>query len=141
MRFVDIVKKHIHTVDLKAGPSSVKTTPLPHSIGVTVDVPYTHSNGVFAFGGKYGVGLLDRKTGEYRLLKEYWTEEEKAVGLPDRMRGNDGGVDSKGRFWVGVMNDPAIVPIGTDGGEFVLAFALFFLFLIRLPVFYTGHRA
>lgn len=39
-------------------------------------------------------------------------------GKEKRMRGNDGAVDSKGRFWVGTMNDPLVVDEpGSEGAS------------------------
>ena len=62
---------------------------------------------------------MNRTTGKYRWIKKYWSEEEnndgKHGGKANRMRGNDGAVDCKGRFWVGTMNDP-LVTDPTDEG-------------------------
>lgn len=74
----------------------------------------------FIFGGKFGYGVCNRNTGEYRWIKKVWSEEEVAAGKPDRFRGNDGGVDSQGRFWVGFMFDPLVSEWSTEGAVFRL---------------------
>jgi sugar lactone lactonase YvrE len=37
-----------------------------------------------------------------------------------RMRGNDGNVDARGRFWAGAMNDPLVTPLTAEGVLFRL---------------------
>ncbi|KAF2020371.1 SGL-domain-containing protein [Aaosphaeria arxii CBS 175.79] len=106
LRFLDIEKCELHTVDLSTGPSSHKTIKMDISMGSTADVEGNDHE--FIFGGKYGYGIANRDTGAYRWIKQVWTDEEVAAGKPDRMRGNDGAVDSQGRFWVGFMNDPMV---------------------------------
>jgi sugar lactone lactonase YvrE len=69
----------------------------------------------FIFGGKFGYGICNRSTGEYRWIKKVWSDDEIADGKPDRMRGNDGAVDSQGRFWVGFMNDPLVAEVKDEG--------------------------
>jgi sugar lactone lactonase YvrE len=60
----------------------------------------------FLFGGKYGVGIAKKDSSEHRYLHRFWNEDEVKDGKPERMRANDGAVDSKGRFWVGTLVDP-----------------------------------
>lgn len=117
LRWVDIVKKHIHTVDLRQGPSSHKRIELPISIGTTANIEGNDDE--FVFGGKAGYGIMDKKTAEWRYIKKMWTEEEAKSGLERRMRSNDGAVDAQGRFWVGTMNDPTVVdePIAEGGSK------------------------
>lgn len=117
LRFVDIVKKKIHFIDLNRGPSSHKQFDLDFNVGTTADIE--GNNEEFVFGGKFGYGLMNRETGESRWLQNMWNDEERkddAGGKPgagknreERMRSNDGAVDVKGRFFVGTMNDPALV--------------------------------
>ncbi|CAK4033446.1 Hypothetical predicted protein [Lecanosticta acicola] len=125
LRFVDIVKEKLHTINLTQGPSSHKQWDLKFSIGCTADIQGNEDE--FIFGGKSGYGLFDRETGEHRIIKDMWTDEErkddgggkpgKGKNLQERMRSNDGAVDSRGRFFVGAMNDPALVGEGfTDEG-------------------------
>ena len=82
------------------------------------------------FGGKSGYGIFNRETGEHRIIKEMWDAAEKADdggGKPgvgktrqERMRSNDGAVDAEGRYYVGAMNDPAVVGGNvTDEGMYV----------------------
>lgn len=107
LRWVDIVKKHIHTVDLAKGPSSHKQIELPISIGTTANIEGNDEE--FVFGGKAGYGVMNKKTAEWRYIRKMWTDEEAQNGLEGRMRSNDGAVDVHGRYWVGAMNDPAVV--------------------------------
>ncbi|CAK1354590.1 unnamed protein product [Cercospora beticola] len=119
LRFVDIVKEKLHTIDLKEGPGSHKEWDLVYSIGTTADIEGEDGSEKFIFGGKSGYGIFDKKTGKMRILKEFWTEAEKkddgggkpgkGSSLAHRMRSNDGAVDTKGRFYVGTMNDPAVL--------------------------------
>ena len=71
---------------------------------------------------------MHRKTGKVRWIKQMWTDAERqddGGGKPGvgknrekRMRSNDGAVDSKGRYWVGTMNDDALVGSNfTDEGR------------------------
>ncbi|KAF4622803.1 hypothetical protein G7Y89_g14222 [Cudoniella acicularis] len=101
LRFVDIKKKRLHTVDLTIGPSSLKTLQLDMPVGVTADIEGVDSSKTILVGGKSGVYTLDRETGKYEFLKRYYDTEER----DERLRSNDGAVDPKGRFWVGTMND------------------------------------
>jgi hypothetical protein len=125
LRFVDVVKKRIYVVDLAVGPSSLKQFDLEASVGITADIEGNDNE--IIVGGKRGYGLFNRTTGEHRLIKEMWNDDERkddGGGKPkvgkhkeDRMRSNDGAVDAKGRFYVGAMNDPALVGEGfTDEG-------------------------
>lgn len=58
LRFVDIVKKKLHTVDLSQGPSSHKQWDLDFSIGTTADIEGNDKE--FLFGGKSGYGVFNR---------------------------------------------------------------------------------
>ena len=88
------------------------------SIGCTADVEGNSEE--FIFGGKYGYGMCNRQTGEYRWIKKVWSDEEAKAGKPDKFRGNDGAVDSGGRFWVGYMFDPMVSELNSDGAVFRL---------------------
>jgi sugar lactone lactonase YvrE len=101
LRFVDIKKKRLHTVDLGVGPSSLRTLQLDMPVGVTADIEGVDSSRKILVGGKSGVSVLDRETGKYELLKKYYDSEEET----ERMRSNDGAVDPMGRFWVATIND------------------------------------
>lgn len=101
LRFVDIKKKHLHTVDLNAGPSSLKTLQLDMPVGVTADIEGVDPAKRILVGGKHGLYVLDRETGKHVLLKRFYDSEEK----DQRLRSNDGAVDPQGRFWIGTMND------------------------------------
>lgn len=111
LRFVDIVKKKLHTVNLTEGPSSHKELDLEYSIGTTADIEGNDDE--FVFGGKLGYGIMHRDSGKMRWIKKMWSDEERKEdggGKPgvgknreERMRSNDGAVDSEGRYWVGAM--------------------------------------
>ncbi|KAH6687395.1 hypothetical protein F5X68DRAFT_207357 [Plectosphaerella plurivora] len=99
LRFVDIKKKRVHTVDLSEGPESVKTIQLDVPIGVTADIEGVSPTEKILVGLKYGVAVLDRKTGAYEYIGKVNDTDN------DRLRGNDGAVDPNGRFWFGTMTD------------------------------------
>lgn len=101
LRFVDIKKKRLHSVDLGIGPSSLKTLQLDMPVGVTADIEGVDPSKKILVGGKHGICILDRETGKYELLKRFYDSEEKDA----RLRSNDGAIDPQGRFWIGTMND------------------------------------
>jgi len=113
LRFFDIVKEKMHTVNLDEGPSSHKTIDLPFSIGTTADIE--GNNDEFVFGGKLGYGIMNKKTGDVRYIKKMWEAQEAQQGKEHRMRSNDGAVDAKGRFFVGTMNDPLVTDPSPEG--------------------------
>lgn len=69
----------------------------------------------FLYGGKYGVGVAQKESSDSRLVKPYWTKEEEIEGKDERMRSNDGAVDSQGRFWTSAMCDPQVTDIASQG--------------------------
>ena len=101
LRFVDIKKKQLHTVDLAIGPTSLKTLQLDMPVGVTANIEGVDPQDRILAGGKSGIYILERKTGKYKLLKRFYDSEEN----DERLRSNDGSVDPQGRFWIGTMND------------------------------------
>ena len=115
LRFVDIVKKHLHTINLDKGVSSHKQTELPISIGTTANIKGNEEE--FVFGGKAGYGIMNKKTEEWRYIKKFWTGDEVKNEKEHRNRSNDGAVDIKGRYWVGTMNDPTVVEEPGPEGE------------------------
>ena len=122
LRFVDIIKKHLHTVDLSIGPKSLKTLQLDMPVGVTADIEGIDSKKKILIGGKSGMYILDRETGKYELLKRFFDSEEK----DERLRSNDGAIDPQGRFWVGTMNDFWVGEPQAEGGSRVFPLAFFF---------------
>jgi sugar lactone lactonase YvrE len=62
LRFVDIVKNKLHTVQLDKGPSSHKQWDLDFSIGTTADIEGNDQE--FIFGGKSGYGLFNREVSD-----------------------------------------------------------------------------
>jgi len=101
LRFVDIKKKQLHTFSLAEGPESLKTLQLDMPVGVTADIEGVDGRERILVGGKHGIAVLERGTGEYKYLNRFYDDQ----GRDDRLRSNDGAVDSKGRFWIGTMND------------------------------------
>lgn len=111
LRFVDIVKKKLHTVNLSDGPASHKQWDLDFSIATTADIEGNDDE--FVFGGKFGYGVMNKDSGEVRWIRRMWSDAERqddGGGKPgvgrnreERMRSNDGAVDSMGRYWVGTM--------------------------------------
>lgn len=69
----------------------------------------------FLFGGKYGVGIAKKNSSDMRLITKYWNDAEEKEGKGERMRANDGAVDSQGRFWVSALCDPEVVPFSAQG--------------------------
>ena len=101
LRFVDIKKKQLYTVNPAQGPKSLKTLQLDMPVGVTADIEGVNPQEKILVAGKSGIYILERKTGNHELLKRFYDTEEK----DERLRSNDGAVDPQGRFWVGTMND------------------------------------
>ncbi|KAI1082300.1 SMP-30/Gluconolaconase/LRE-like region-domain-containing protein [Whalleya microplaca] len=102
LRFVDIKRQRIHVVNLDEGPGSVQTIQLDTPVTVTADIEGVDPRDRIVIGAKYGIAVLDRKTGTYEYVARF-------VG-PDgqdneRLRSNDGAVDPHGRFWLGTMTD------------------------------------
>lgn len=105
LRFVDIKKKHIHTVPITpsgtATTADVKTLELNLPVTVTADIVGVDPAAKILVGAKYGVATLDRKSGKLDWVAK-WAAPDKDN---ERLRSNDGGVDPHGRFWVGTMTD------------------------------------
>lgn len=71
----------------------------------------------FIFGGKHGIGIGKKASNETRLVRRWWTEEERAQGKDENFRANDGGVDSKGRFWASACRDPEVTTFAPEGSH------------------------
>ncbi|KUI64971.1 Regucalcin [Cytospora mali] len=116
LRWVDIIGQRVHTVSLTEGPSSVKTLQLDTPVTVTADVEGYDPQDKILIGVKYGIALLDRKTGKY----EYVAKFAGADGEENhRLRSNDGGVDPHGRFWMGAMTDFGLGDVQPEGGIYL----------------------
>lgn len=100
LRFLDIIQQRIHTVSLSEGPGSLKTIQLDSPVGVTADIEGCDPQDKILIAVKYGIAILDRKTGKY----DYLTKSVDGEGNP-RLRSNDGAVDPHGRLWLGTMTD------------------------------------
>lgn len=119
LRFVDIIKKQLHTVSLRQGPDSLSTQTFPEAVAVTADIEGVDPQEKILVGVKQGIAVLDRKSGTYEYVSRY----ADAGRGSERIRSNDGAVDPHGRFWLGTMTD---FPYGsaTDEGEFLFSAAV-----------------
>lgn len=134
LRFVDIILKQLHTVHLPTGTSSHTIRTLSHSVGITADIAGEGWDTKCIVAGKKGFGVLDVTTAEIKWVKEVFAAEEAAgEGKADvsdkqggrgtkseRMRFNDGHVDTHGRFWAGSMNDFHVEDLQTEGAIYRL---------------------
>jgi hypothetical protein len=60
LRFVDIVRERLYTVNLNKGASSSHAeVPVDISIGTTADLEGEQAAGKFLFGGKHDCGIFD----------------------------------------------------------------------------------
>lgn len=109
LRFVDIKKKRLHSIDLAKGPSSVKTIQLDVPIGVTANIQGVDPAKKILVGLKYGVAVLDRETEKYEYIGKVNEKDN------DRTRANDGAVDPNGRFWLGTMTDFGLGDFQAEG--------------------------
>lgn len=112
LRFVDIINKRLHTVSLTDGPESVKTIQLDVPVTVTADVEGRDPQDTILIGVKYGIALLDRKTGKYEYVAKFAAVDGQEN---QRLRSNDGAVDIHGRLWLGAMTDFGLGEIQAEG--------------------------
>ena len=118
LRFVDIKKKQLHTIDLAIGLQSLKTLQFDISVSVTADIEGMDPQKKILVGGKYGLYILDRETGKLEVLKSFHDSEAEGP----RLRGNDGAVDPQGRFWIGTMTDFGLGPFQAEGEQWQILF-------------------
>ncbi|KAA8894888.1 regucalcin like protein [Sphaerosporella brunnea] len=117
LRFVDIVRKELHTVALSGDSSTHRIVGLDDSVGVTADIEGRNNNNEFLVAAKRGFALLDRNTGKLSYIKKVYEDDAE---MAERMRFNDGAVDSRGRFWAGTMNDFHVEELKAEGTVFRL---------------------
>ena len=115
LRFVDIKKRRLHTVSLTQGPESVTAIDFDVPVTVTADIAGVDPQDKIVIGAKYGVALLDRKSGTYEYITKFHATENNA-----RLRSNDGAVDPHGRFWVGTMTDFGLGPFQAEGAYIIV---------------------
>ncbi|CAI4217866.1 unnamed protein product [Parascedosporium putredinis] len=88
------------------------TIQLDRPVTVTADIEGVNPAEKILIGIKYGLAVLDRKTGTYEYVAKL-TESPN-----ERVRTNDGGADIKGRFWLGTMTDFNLGEFQPEGGLF-----------------------
>lgn len=115
VRFVDIIKKRIHTVSVADGEPSLATIQLDVCPTVTSDIAGVDPNDSILIGVKYGVAVLDRKAGTYEMLASFHEPDN------ERLRSNDGASDPHGRFWLGTMTDFGLGLFKPEGKTLQLA--------------------
>lgn len=113
LRFVDIIQKRIHTIDLSATAPKLQTLQLDQPVGVTADIEGIDPAKKILVGGKSGVYILERETGKLDLLKKFY---EEGIDV-ERLRSNDGAIDAQGRLWIGTMNDFWVGAVHPEGRE------------------------
>ncbi|KXJ94546.1 hypothetical protein Micbo1qcDRAFT_159739 [Microdochium bolleyi] len=128
LRFVDIQKKRLHTVDLAKGPESATTLQLDTRPSVTADIASVDPREKILIGAKYGIAVLDRKTGRYEYVSKFAQASGGGGGGGgeqgkdnDRLRGNDGAADPDGRFWLGTMTDFDLGEFQPEGSVYLFA--------------------
>jgi sugar lactone lactonase YvrE len=95
--------------------------PESHHVVAELDIPISHiadvegNDGILVFGGKSGFGIFHQDSGTYEYIAKYWAGDRDASRKERVMRANDGGIDARGRYWIGVMNDPLIEAPGPVG--------------------------
>ncbi|KAI1464689.1 regucalcin [Daldinia caldariorum] len=123
LRFVDIKKKRVHVVDLAkipypnpnpdvdpspssapsvvlSGGGGLETFQLDTPVSVTADIEGVDPRERILIGVKYGLAVLDRRTGAYEYVARFGADKD-----DERLRANDGAADPHGRFWLGAMSD------------------------------------
>ncbi|KAI4106983.1 MAG: hypothetical protein L6R37_001876 [Teloschistes peruensis] len=118
LRFVDIVKEKLHTVNVKEGPSSHKIINLDTAIRCGIHSQGTDED-LLIVGAKLGYAYYKQKSNKLEYVKKVWNASDGA-GKEERMRCNDGAVDKAGRYWVGTMNDPKVTSPTDEGVLFRL---------------------
>ncbi|KAK5989946.1 Putative sugar lactone lactonase YvrE-like protein [Cladobotryum mycophilum] len=114
IRFVDIKRKQLHSVSVHDGGdgASLQTIQLDICPTVTADIAGVDPRDRILLGVKYGIAVLDRRTGAYEMLAEF--DEERN----ERLRSNDGAADPHGRFWLGSMTDFVHGDVQPEGSLF-----------------------
>jgi sugar lactone lactonase YvrE len=112
LRFVDIKKKQVLTVSMSEGAPSLTHVQLDQAVTVTSDIDGVDPQDRILIGVKYGIAVMDRKTGKYEMLKPFNDESN------ERLRSNEGAADPNGRFWLGTMTDFAVGAFKEEGEFF-----------------------
>ncbi|KAH8650575.1 hypothetical protein BGZ60DRAFT_421372 [Tricladium varicosporioides] len=99
-RFIDIADRNFYTFVPSKGPESLKVIKTQETIGVTANI--RGSSNELIVGARSGVAKLNPVTGTVTYLCEFWPS---SAEISQRMRSNDGAVDSRGRLWVGAISE------------------------------------
>lgn len=121
VRFVDIKGKRVHSASIAEGQSSLTTTQLDACPTVTSDIEGVDPSERILLGMKYGIAVLDRKSGTYEVIKQFNEPNN------ERLRSNDGAAGPNGQFWLGTMTDFGLGPFQAEGTN-ILPIALRNLF-------------
>ncbi|KAL1957296.1 hypothetical protein VTO42DRAFT_6202 [Malbranchea cinnamomea] len=121
LRWVDILEEKLYILDLARGPESLKVLDTGVPLGVTANLATTPdpAKDEIVVGAKHGYATLDLQTGKTTYIRKVWTDAD-GPGKEQRMRFNDGAVDSRGRFWAGMMTDLKLGELVHEGVLFRL---------------------
>lgn len=114
LRFVDIKANRLHTIDLSEPSNAVKTLQFDVPVSFTANIEGVDPTEKIIVGGKKGVYVLNRKSGNLKVLKSFHDnlDSEKRAS---RLRCNDGAVDPQGRLWFGTQTDFPHEPPKAEG--------------------------
>lgn len=118
LRLVDIKKKQLLCIrGISAAPAQ-EIAPEPEILQldvcptVTSDIEGVDPRERILLGTKYGIEVLDRKTGKHDMLVPF------AEPHNERLRGNDGAADPLGGFLLGTMTDFGLGEFQPEGEVF-----------------------
>lgn len=114
VRFVDIRRKQLLRASLADGPASLTKLQLDVCPTVTANIEGVDPADRILLGVKYGLAVLDVKKGTYELMQRFHDAPN------ERVRSNDGGVDARGRFWLGTMTDFGLGEFQPEGEHCLL---------------------
>ncbi|KAK2777379.1 hypothetical protein FQN53_002254 [Emmonsiellopsis sp. PD_33] len=111
LRFIDILEEKLHILDLAEGPKSLKSFDMGVPLGVTANIDAGNgSDDSIIVAAKHGYATVDRQTGKLDYIHRIFTDEN-----GEKVRFNDGAVDSRGRFWAGSMTDLKVAELKNEG--------------------------
>jgi sugar lactone lactonase YvrE len=110
LHWVDCLSDELHIlkVDPLTGDAKGRARVLELSDSVTVQFFRKYVPGSYICAYYQGVAFMDEETGRLDIVKEIIPTKDR-----DKLRFNDGGVDSRGRFWL-VEIDKAAMALGPN---------------------------